>query len=438
GEKIGRYSFLGSNPSMVLKIKGRTVDVFEKKGNSFKKNSFALKKDPVNEIKKIIEQYKFVDVPGLPRFCGGLVGYMGYDIVRYFENIPDNNPDDLGLPDAEFVLTDTILIFDHVAHKIKVVSNIHIKDNSSQALDKLYDSSIKKIKEIAKLLKKPLQMESRKKQSKKLKVESNVSKANFKKSVEKAKEYIKAGDIIQTVISQRFKTKIDFPFFDLYRALRSVNPSPYMYYLKFGDLKIVGSSPEVMVRCESDIAEVRPIAGTRPRGAIEAKDRELANELLSDPKELAEHIMLVDLGRNDLGRVCKYGSVVVDDLMTIEKYSHVMHIVSDVQGKIKKGMDSFDVMRATFPAGTVSGAPKIRAMQIIDELEPTRRSVYTGAIGYIGFNGNIDLNIAIRTFLVKDDHVYFQAGGGIVADSNPEEEYEETLHKAKALINTLE
>ena len=438
GEKIGRYSFLGSNPSLLLKVKGNIVELFEKKGIEFKRKTYTLKKDPLDEIKNIIDQYKFVEVPGLPRFCGGLVGYMSYDIVRYFENIPDSNPDDPGLPDAEFVLTDTILIFDHVAHKIKIVSNVHIQDKSDKALDKLYDASIKKIDNLTQLLQQPLKLDIKKKRTKALNIKSNMTKSGFKKAVEKAKEYIRSGDIIQTVLSQRFKTKINFPSFDLYRALRSVNPSPYMYYLKFGNLKIVGSSPEVMVRSESGIAEVRPIAGTRPRGKNEAEDKLLSTELLKDPKELAEHIMLVDLGRNDLGRVCQYGSVVVEDLMTIEKYSHVMHIVSDVHGKLKKGQNSFDVMRATFPAGTVSGAPKIRAMEIIDELENVRRGPYAGSVGYFSFSGNLDSCITIRTIVCNGNDAYVQAGAGIVADSVPENEYQETFNKARALLKALE
>ncbi|MCP4649900.1 MAG: anthranilate synthase component I [PVC group bacterium] len=437
-EKIARYSFLGSNPSLLLKIKGRQVQIHEKKGGRFKQKNYALKdNDPLDEIKKIITQYKFVTVPGLPRFCGGLVGYLSYDTVRFFENIPDKNPDDLKLPDAVFVLTDTILIFDHIAHKIKIVSNVHIDDKSPASLDKLYDKSIKKIDQIAALLKKPLKPHKTQKKNPPVRVQSNMSKKEFKNAVTKAKQYIRAGDIIQTVISQRFKVDINIPPFDLYRALRTVNPSPYMYYLKFGDVKIIGSSPEVMVRCETNTAEVRPIAGTRKRGKDESQDEYLSNDLLNDPKERAEHIMLVDLGRNDLGRVCRYSSVKVDDLMIIEKYSHVMHIVSNVQGQLKQGKDVFDLIRATFPAGTVSGAPKIRAMEIIDELETVRRGPYAGCVGYFSFSGNLDTCITIRTIVCKGNSAYVQAGAGIVADSVPEKEYQETENKAKALIKSI-
>ncbi len=440
-EKIARYSFLGSNPSLIFKNKGKKIEIYRRFGTRFKKTSFETKNDPLDEIKKIISQYKFVDVEGLPRFCGGLVGYIGYDMIRFFENIPNKNPDDLKLYDAIFVLTDTILIFDHIAHKIKIVSNVHIDtpkiQRSAKTLDKIYEKSVKKIDNLAKLLKAPLKTGPRRKKPKPFKVQSNMTENIFKKAVIKAKKYIRAGDIIQTVISQRLKVKIDIPPFDLYRALRTVNPSPYMYYLKFKDMKLIGSSPEVMVRNEANIAEVRPIAGTRKRGKTEAADRILSENLLHDPKELAEHIMLVDLGRNDLGRVCNYGTVRVTELMGIEKYSHVMHIVSDVEGILKKGKDAFDVIRATFPAGTVTGAPKIRAMEIIDELENIRRGPYAGLVGYFSFSGNLDTCITIRTIVLKGNNAYVQAGAGIVADSIPKKEYQETLNKARALLKSI-
>ena len=309
GEKIARYSFLGSNPSLIFQSKGRSIEILQKSGSRFKRNSYSTKNDPLDEIKKIIGEYKFVSVDGLPRFCGGLVGYMSYDCVRFFENIPDKNPGDLGLYDCIFVLTDTILIFDHIAHKIKVVSNVHLGDKkgrrTSAALDKIYDQAQKKIDALIKMLQKPLKSNRKSNQVRPFKVTSNMSKSTFMKSVAKAKEYIKAGDIIQTVLSQRFKTDFNVKTFDIYRALRMVNPSPYMYYLKFADTKLIGSSPEVMLRCEGNIAEVRPIAGTRKRGKNEEEDRVLSENLLADPKERAEHIMLLDLGRYDLGRVCR-------------------------------------------------------------------------------------------------------------------------------------
>jgi anthranilate synthase component I len=443
GEKIGRYSFLGNNPSLILRSKGQCIEIIKKQGKTFAKTTIENPAGPLAEIKKIIKQYKFVNVEGLPRFCGGLVGYLSYDTVRFLENIPDNNPDDLKLYDAVFILTDTILIFDHVRHKIKIVSNVHIEDSnktakSAKQLEAIYAQSLSKIDALAKTLQKPLKVVKPKISKQPFVVNSNTTKKAFKAAVNKAKEYIHAGDIIQTVISQRFSVKVDVPPFDIYRSLRIVNPSPYMYYLKFGDTQLIGSSPEIMVRCENNIAELRPIAGTRKRGKSEQEDAALAVELLRDPKEIAEHIMLVDLGRNDLGRVCQYGSVKVNELLTIEKYSHVMHIVSDVQGTLSKGKDGFDLLGAAFPAGTVSGAPKIRAMEIIDELETVRRGAYAGCIGYFSFSGNLDTCITIRTIVLKNKIAYVQAGGGIVADSVPENEYQESVNKAKALIKSIE
>lgn len=441
-EKIARYSFLGSNPSLIIKSKGKDIEILERSGRKFKRNSCQIKDTPLCEVKKILKQYRFVNVEGLPRFCGGLVGYISYDSIRFFENIPDKNPDDLKLPDIIFMLTDTILIFDHIAHKIKIVSNVYLDKKrikkSSLNLDKIYDEAIKKIDNLVRLLKKPLKPHQKNKTLKQTYIESNVTKDNFKKSVIKAKKYIRAGDIIQVVLSQRFKVKIEISPFDLYRALRTVNPSPYMYYLKFKNLKLIGTSPEVMVRCEEKKVEVRPIAGTRRRGKTEEEDLQLGKDLLADPKEIAEHIMLVDLGRNDLGRICEYGTIKIKELMAIEKYSHVMHIVSDVQGILKKNKDAFDVIAATFPAGTVTGAPKIRAMEIIDELENLKRGPYAGCVGYFSFSGNLDSCITIRTIVLKNNTAYVQAGAGIVADSNPEKEYLETVNKAKALLRSIE
>lgn len=416
GEKIARYSFLGANPSVIFKSDGKA--------------------DPLIGIKKIMSQYKFVSIKGLPRFSGGLVGYLGYDAVRFFEKIPDKNKDELNLPLALFVMTDTLLIFDHVNHTIKIVALAHVDKNASRA----YEEALRKIEGIKiKLetgrLKEKIKNRQR---SRALKIESNFTRKEFEQIVLKAKEYIKAGDIIQVVPSQRFRVKITAEPLDIYRALRSINPSPYMFYLQFDKIKIVGSSPEVMVRCEDGNIELRPIAGTRPRGKNEEEDRRLEKELLADIKERAEHVMLVDLGRNDVGRVADFKSVDVDELMVIEKYSHVMHIVSDVVGRLKKGKDVFDVVRAAFPAGTVSGAPKIRAMEIIDELENTKRGLYAGAIGYFSFSGNMDTCIAIRTILIKDGTAYIQAGGGIVADSIPSREYQETVNKAKAMMKAIE
>ena len=434
GERVARYSFLGSEPSLVFSSKGMNIELREGKETK----SFVAKDDPIEELKRLLSRYKFVKVRGLPRFCGGLVGFLGYDMVRFMEKLPDKNPDDLDVPDSVFMLTDTIVIFDHVDHKIKVVSNVHVKGDPASA----YRDATKKIDAIIKDLcsksVNEVRCEGTRSTSESLKVKSNLTKSEFEQSVKKGKEYIRKGDIIQVVLSQRLELPLRSSGFEIYRALRSINPSPYMYYLKFDDFSLVGSSPEIMVRCEDGRVELRPIAGTRPRGASEEDDAKLSKELLNDPKEKAEHIMLVDLGRNDVGRVCEYKSVKVSDLMVIEKYSHVMHIVSDVSGKLKKSKDAFDVIRASFPAGTVSGAPKVRAMEIIDELEKTRRGPYAGAVGYFSFSGNLDSCITIRTILIKNGRAYIQAGAGIVLDSVPAKEYQETLNKAKALIRAIE
>ena len=435
GERIARYSFMGSGPSLVFSSKGKKITLRRDKGSKV----FKTKTDPIDELKAILKDFRFVMVKGLPRFCGGLVGFFGYDMVRFIERIPDRNRDDLKLPDSVFMLTDTLVIFDHVEHTIKVVSNAHIKGNPSHA----YDEAIEKIDSIALDIKGPVRprpdyTNPEKAQALGLRLESNFTRAGFAKAVLKAKGYIKDGDIIQVVLSQRLQAPIVSHPFQIYRALRSINPSPYMYYLKLGGFSLVGSSPEIMVRCEEEKVELRPIAGTRPRGASPAEDAALGAELLKDPKERAEHIMLVDLGRNDIGRVCGYKTVKVSELMVIEKYSHVMHIVSDVSGVLKNGKDSFDVFRATFPAGTVTGAPKVRAMEIIDELENIRWGPYAGSVGYFSFSGTLDSCITIRTILIKDGTAYIQAGAGIVADSKPEKEYEETMNKAKALLKAIE
>lgn len=433
GERLARYSMLGSDPSLILSSKGKKI-ILKENGRI---RSFNAQTDPIEELKNVLNRYKFVKVRGLPRFCGGLVGFFGYDMVRFVEEIPDKNPDDLGLPDSVFMLTDTLLIFDHVDHKIKVVSNVHVTGSAGAA----YDKAVRKIDGIVRELKRPLTGPAAQDSDKNVplyQVKSNFTRKKFEDIVRKTKEYIRKGDIIQAVLSRRLDIPIRCHPFQIYRALRSINPSPYMYYLKLGDFFIVGSSPEIMVRSEEGLVEVRPIAGTRPRGKSEREDEKLIKELLHDPKEKAEHIMLVDLGRNDIGRVCEFKSVRVSELMTIEKYSHVMHIVSDVSGRLKKGKDIFDVMRATFPAGTVSGAPKVRAMEIIEELENMRRGPYAGCIGYFSFSGNLDTCITIRTIVIKGNKAYIQVGAGLVADSKPEKEYQETLNKAKALLRAIE
>jgi anthranilate synthase component 1 len=360
-------------------------------------------------------------------------------MIRFFEDLPEQSLDDLDVPDSQFIITDTMLIFDNISQTIKIVSNAFVEGNN---LDAVYKNTIQKINSLEEKLKislaRGVSADEEKNSSGPLTFTSNIDEENFKKGVNRIKEYILEGDAIQVVLSQRLKFAINRDPFDIYRALRTINPSPYMYYLKFGKLQVVGSSPEVLVRLEDNKVEVRPIAGTRKRGQNDEEDRELEKDLLMDEKELAEHIMLVDLGRNDLGRVSEISSVEVDESFTIERYSHVMHIVSNVKGILKKGLDCFDVLEAAFPAGTLSGAPKIRAMEIIDELEPTRRGLYGGAVGYISFNGNMDTAIAIRTLLVKDKSAYLGVGAGVVADSIPDNEFEETMNKGRALLKAIE
>ncbi|PJC48385.1 MAG: anthranilate synthase component I [Candidatus Omnitrophica bacterium CG_4_9_14_0_2_um_filter_42_8] len=432
-EKIARFSFIGTEPSVILRSKGKSIEV-NKKGEIRK----YLADEPLKEIEKILNNFKAAEIKGLPRFSGGLVGYMGYDMVRFFERLPDKNPDDLQIPDSIFMMADSLVIFDHPTHKVKIVVNAYLAEGEGRSAEKIYDLAIKKIEDIINKLNAPEKKKKIKAKTKKHKIESNFTKKEFEAIVKKAKEYIKAGDIIQVVPSQRFHTKLNCEPFDVYRSLRSLNPSPYMYYLNFNELQIVGSSPELLVRCGNGIVETRPIAGTRPRGRNEAEDKKLEKELLADVKERAEHVMLVDLGRNDIGRVSRPGSVRVTDFMFIEKYSHVMHIVSNCRGVLSKDKNAFDVLRACFPAGTVSGAPKVRAMEIIDELENTKRSYYAGAVGYFSFSGNMDTCITIRTMLVKGRDAFIQSGGGIVADSIPSREYQETVNKAKAMMKAIE
>jgi anthranilate synthase component 1 len=431
GENIARYSFLGSNPSLIFKSKGKNIEIIKGK----RTEKFITKTDPLDELKKILNQFKFVKLKELPRFCGGLVGYIGYDLVRFFEKLPDKNTDDLKLPDSLFLLTDTILIFDHAQHTLKIISNAYCQHNPTES----YQEAIKKIRQIEKELSaNKVRTKNKKYKIISLPITSNFKKNDFKNGVLKAKKYISRGDIIQTVLSQRFKIPLKNKPIEIYRTLRSINPSPYMYYLKLKDFYLIGSSPEVFVRCEEGVVSIRPIAGTRKRGKTNKEDGVLIKSLLSDAKERAEHIMLVDLGRNDIGRVCQTGSVKLNQLMSIEKYSHVLHIVSEVKGLLGKGKNIFDLIRATFPAGTVTGAPKIRAMEIIDELELTKRGPYAGMVGYFSFSGNLDSCITIRTILVKDNLAYIQAGAGIVADSVPKREFQETINKAQAMFKAVE
>ncbi len=434
GEKWARYCFLGCDPAVIVSTKGRTLTVTE---NGKREESEIKSGSPLSAVKEILARYQPVSSEGLPRFSGGAVGFVSYDMVRFFEELPERTIDDLDVPDSQFIITDTMLVFDNISQTIKIVSNAFAEGDD---LTTVYENTIRKISALEELLKTPLPKKARHDEDGRAELcfESNIEEENFKQAVTRIKEYIYEGDAIQVVLSQRLKFSINMDSFDIYRALRTINPSPYMYYLKFGELQVVGSSPEVLVRLEDGKVEVRPIAGTRKRGKNEQEDLELERDLLADEKELAEHIMLVDLGRNDLGRVAEISSVEVDEQFTIERYSHVMHIVSNVRGELKKDLDCFDVLEAAFPAGTLSGAPKIRAMEIIDELEPTRRGLYGGAVGYISFNGNMDTAIAIRTLLIKGDTAYLGVGAGIVADSVPETEFEETMNKGRALLKALE
>ncbi len=431
GEKWGRYSFLGSNPSRIIRSKGNTVEIIAD-GTT----TSTTEQDPLDCIRTTLARYTPVEVEGLPRFFGGAVGYLGYDMIRHFENLPSIKPAVLETYDSYFLITDTIVIFDNVSQKIKVVSNAHLDGNKTA--EQAYEEAAANIEAIIKRLRMPLPTCITQPSPQKVNLHSNVSREEFEASVEKAKEYVRSGDIIQVVLSQRFSGDLSADPLDIYRVLRTLNPSPYMFFLRLDDTVIAGASPEVMVRKEGRHVELRPIAGTRPRGATAAADVQLAEELLADPKERAEHVMLVDLGRNDLGRVCTTGTVTVSELMVVERYSHVMHIVSNVQGELENQHDAFDLVRATFPAGTLSGAPKVRAMQIIDELEPVRREVYGGAVGYFSFAGNMDLAITIRTLLIKNGKVHLQAGAGIVADSDPATEWQETVNKGMAVIKAIE
>ena len=396
-DTLGRYSFLGASPSTVFKAKGKTVTIIrDGRASSFDSE------DPLGELRRLMDQYTPVTMPGLPEFHGGAVGYIGYDAIRYFETLPDENPDPLGLPDLYFMITDTILIFDHVNNKLKIVSNAHVQSDPKSA----YNEAVRKIDELAARLRKPLAISTERLHSGEVEEEprSSFTKEGFCKAVRRAKEYICAGDAFQIVLSQRFEREVYASPINIYRALRCINPSPYMTLVQFPDATLVGSSPEVMTQVKGDRCMVRPIAGTRKRGETVADDAALERELMADEKERAEHIMLVDLGRNDVGRVSQAGTVapVEDRLMYVERYSHVMHIVSEVAGALKEGEDSFSALKATFPMGTVSGAPKIRAMEIIDELEPIRRGPYAGGCGYISFAGDMDTCIIIRTMILKD------------------------------------
>ncbi len=431
GEKWGRYSFIGFDPIMTFTSSQESMEI--RRGSQVETRSG----DPMLVLKELLESFNAYQAEDLPRFYGGLVGYLGYDMVRFMEKMPDIHPPH-HLPDSSFMVPRIVLIHDSFRQMLTIVNCVPV-ENSEEA-DKLYQEALEQIDAVVELLKGPVPYDFVESRSKGLQHDftSNMSEQEFKEIVNRAKEYIVAGDIIQVVLSQRFHTETDLSPFAIYRALRHINPSPYLFYLKLGDVVQIGSSPEILVRLENNEIELRPIAGTRKRGADVEEDKALEEELLADPKERAEHLMLVDLGRNDAGRVSVYGSVEVRDLLVVERYSHVMHIVSGVHGELAEGKDQFDVMSASFPAGTVSGAPKIRAMEIIEELEPERRGPYAGAVGYFGFSGNMDFCITIRTFVMQGRNLWVQAGAGIVADSDPQMEYEETLNKSRGLRRAVE
>jgi anthranilate synthase component 1 len=446
----GRFSFIGVDPRVVMKCHGREVRVSERE----KEHRLEISRGPVDEVETLMGRYQFVSRPELPRFAGGAVGFIGYEAIHFFEpKVPLPHQDELGLPEALLMIPSNILIFDHRLRSLKIVVDAFLEDGT---VENVYSRAVESINEIALKLAQPTPLPLLPVTSDELKSSgrdaalrrpvgaarqphhSNFESEDFKRAVNRAKKYILAGDIFQVVLSQRFESSFGGTPLDFYRCLRFVNPSPYMFCLNFGgDFSLVGSSPEMHVRLTGDTLEIRPIAGTRARGLTVAQDEANAAELLADPKERAEHIMLVDLARNDVGRVAEFGSVRVTEFMQIERYSHVMHIVSNVVGRLRSGCSVFEAVRATFPAGTVSGAPKIRAMQIISELEKTRRGCYAGAIGYFGFDGNFDSCIALRCAVLKQRRAYFQAGAGIVADSDPQREYEETLSKARAMMKAL-
>ena len=441
-DQIGRFSFLGTDPRLEIRASGREISVREKGASDFTTRKLPESEgDPLHEVERLMSVFQPVEVKGLPVFTGGAVGFLGYDMVRFFEPTVPGPPDEgLGLPDMVFVITDSLVIFDHRFRKLQVVANICTEDFDT--LDAAYEAGRDRIEAVINRLSKPqsvapfsLMEEPENPDT----VKSNTTQEEYEGMVRKAKEYILAGDIFQVVPSQRLETEYTGRPIDLYRALRHVNPSPYMFCLQFGDeFSLVGSSPEVHVQTIDGNIKIRPIAGTRWRGKTPEEDQALADELLADPKERAEHVMLIDLARNDVGRVAEFDSVQVDEMMIIERYSHVMHIVSNVVGKLNSGQSAYDVMRATFPAGTVSGSPKVRAMQIIDEMEKSKRGAYSGAVGYFGFDGNHDSCIALRTVVLQGEKAYVQAGAGVVADSVPENEYNETVNKAKGMMRAIE
>jgi anthranilate synthase component 1 len=435
GEKVGRYSFLAFEPFLQMTARGTRVTI---RGDCGEETFDAA--DPLGELRRRLTAYKSVRLPELPPFEGGAIGYAGYDVVRYVENLPNAPQDDRGLPDLSFAFYDRMVVFDNVSKALFAVAMARL-DNTSGNAQAAYDDACRRVDELVARLSQPTSLPPADIASSgepQITYVSNFTEAAFEQAVHKCVEYIRAGDIFQVVISQRLALELACDPFEVYRTLRVVNPSPFMFFLRTPEVTLVGSSPEIMCRVVDGQVTVRPLAGTRKRGATDEEDRRLAEELLADPKERAEHVMLVDLGRNDVGRVAKFGSVRLSDVMVIERYSHVMHITSNVTGTLRDGYDAFDALKACLPAGTVSGAPKVRAMQIIDELEPHRRGPYAGAVGYLDYSGNMDTCIALRTLVVQGNKAYIQAGAGIVADSDPQSEFQETLNKARGLLKAIE
>ncbi len=443
GERIGRYSFLGAGPFRTLEARGNQIRTREGRGKWIESEAA----DPLRVLEEMIAQYRAPHVAGLPRFCGGAVGYAGYDTVRYVERLPNAPPDDRSIPELSFGLYDRMVIFDHAAKTVLVVAHARVAE-SKKAMRTAYAEACARVDQLVERLQRGVadiqltdinpRANAQRTDSARLAVSSNFTRPEFEAAVQKVREYINAGDAFQIVLSQRFRAETKARPFDIYRALRVVNPSPFMFYLRAGSVTLVGASPEIMCRVENGIITNRPLAGTRRRGATPEEDAILAAELVADPKERAEHIMLVDLARNDVGRVAELGSVKISDLLTVERYSHVMHLSSTVTGKLRPGLTAFDALRASLPAGTLSGAPKVRAMEIIDELEPHRRGPYGGAVGYVDFSGNMDTCIALRTMILLGQTAYVQAGAGLVADSVPASEYDETVNKAMSLLRAIE
>ncbi len=433
GEQIGRYTFLGARPYMRVRARGSAIEVDRgRKRERQQGNVFQV-------VKQLLSEHQPASVPGLPPFTAGAVGYFSYDVVRQLEKIGDHAKDDLSLPDCELMFFDRLLAFDHLRHQIHIVAAADVsRENPRRAYDRAVRDIAALERKLAAGLRPAMWRKSGKAKTGKLQIHAGTTRAKFLRSVERCKEYIAAGDIFQVVLSQRLDFVPGVEPFDLYRALRQVNPSPYLYFLRMGEKQILGSSPEMLVRVSGRKLEYRPIAGTHPRGRDEAEDQRLEEQMRNDEKERAEHIMLVDLGRNDLGRVSEYGSVKVKDLMYVERYSHVMHLVSALEGTLRKDLSALDAFAACFPAGTLSGAPKVRAMQIIEELEPVRRGIYGGSVLYADFAGNLDSCIGIRTMLMQGRHAYLQAGAGIVADSDAASEFQESMNKAQALLRAVE